>query len=119
MVAITSVFIIVLISLIVTLVATVTLIVTGLSRESARFQARSALSGVGFTTSEAEAMLSHPIRRRVVMFLMLFGSAGILTVVASLIISSQPLPMGATHSTGHSCWPAAYSLCFLSRAAPG
>jgi hypothetical protein len=86
-VAITSVLIVVLISLIVTRAATVILIVTGLSRESARFQARSALSGVGFTTSEAEAMLSHPIRRRVVMFLMLFGSAGILTVVASLIIS--------------------------------
>jgi hypothetical protein len=65
----------------------VTLIVTGLSRGTARFQARSALSGVGFTTSEAEAMLSHPVRRRVVMFLMLFGSAGIVTLVASLIIS--------------------------------
>lgn len=87
MVAVTSVFIVVLISLIVTRVATVTLIVTGLSRETARFQARSALSGVGFTTSEAETMLSHPVRRRVVMFLMLFGSAGIVTVVASLIIS--------------------------------
>ena len=87
MVAVTSVFIVVLISLIATRVATVTLIVTGLSRGTARFQARSALSSVGFTTSEAEAMLSHPVRRRVVMFLMLFGSAGIVTLVASLIIS--------------------------------
>ena len=87
MLAVTSVFIVVLISLIVTRVATVALIVTGLSRETARFQARSALSGVGFTTSEAESMLAHPVRRRIVMFLMLFGSAGIVTVVASVIIS--------------------------------
>ena len=87
MIALTSVFIVVLVSLLVTRVATVALIVTGLSRETARFQARSALSGVGFTTSEAENMLTHPVRRRIVMFLMLFGSAGIVTVVASLIIS--------------------------------
>src|SRR3954453_9404784 len=60
---------------------------TGMSRESARFQARSAFTGVGFTTSEAEAVTSHPLRRRVVMVLMLFGSAGVVTAVAALIVS--------------------------------
>ena len=87
MVAIVSVFIVVLLSLLVTRFATVVLVVTGLSRESARFQTRSALSGVGFTTTEAESVLNHPVRRRVIMFLMLFGSAGLVTVVAGLIIS--------------------------------
>jgi len=33
---------------------------TGLSRESARFQARSALTGGGFTTTESEAVVRHP-----------------------------------------------------------
>lgn len=87
MLAIASVVIVVLLSLIITRVATVVLTQTGLSRESARFQARSAFSGVGFTTSEAESLVNHPVRRRVVMTLMLLGSAGLVAVVASLVIS--------------------------------
>jgi hypothetical protein len=42
---------------------------------------------VGFTTSEAEALVAHPVRRRVVMLLMLIGSAGLVAVVASLVVS--------------------------------
>ena len=61
--------------------------VTGLSRESARFQARSALTGVGFTTYESEKIVSHPVRRRVVMVLMLSGNAGLVTVLATLVAS--------------------------------
>lgn len=87
MLAIGSVVVVILLSLIITRVATVVLTLTGLSRESARFQARSAFSGVGFTTSEAEAMVAHPVRRRVVMLLMLIGSAGLVAVVASLVVS--------------------------------
>jgi len=86
-IAVLSVFVVVLLSLLVTRFATVVLVTTGLSREAARFQTRSALSGVGFTTSEAEGVLNHPVRRRVIMFLMLFGSAGLVTVIAGLIIS--------------------------------
>jgi hypothetical protein len=74
-------------SLIVTRVATVILTLTGLSAESARFQARSALTGVGFTTTEAESVVNHPVRRRVVMALMLIGSAGVITVIATLLLS--------------------------------
>jgi hypothetical protein len=87
MVALVSVLIIVLLSLLVTRVATVALTLTGMSRESARFQARSALTGVGFTTSEAEDVVTHPVRRRIVGGLMLVGSAGVVTAVGSLIIS--------------------------------
>jgi Trk-type K+ transport system membrane component len=43
-------------SLIITRVATMALMLTGLSRESARFQSRSAFTGVGFTTTEAESL---------------------------------------------------------------
>lgn len=87
MIAAASLIVVVVVSLLITRVATVVLTLTGLSRESARFQARSALSGVGFTTSEAEGVVNHPVRRRVVMLLMLLGSAGIVTVVGALIIS--------------------------------
>jgi TrkA-C domain len=85
--ALTSVFVIVLVSLLVTRVATVALALTGLSREAAAFQARSAFFGVGFTTSESEAVVGHPVRRRIVLALMLLGNAGIVSVVASLVIS--------------------------------
>jgi hypothetical protein len=72
-------------SLLITRVATVALTVTGMTRESARFQARSALTGAGFTTHESEAVVSHPVRRRIVMALMLTGSVGLVTAVAGLL----------------------------------
>jgi len=87
MAAIATVLFVVLLSLVVTRVATIVLAVTGMSRESARFQARSALSGVGFTTSEAETVVNHPIRRRVILALMLIGSGGLVTAIATLLIS--------------------------------
>jgi len=87
MVALVSVLAIVLLSLLITRVATVALTLTGMSSESARFQARSALTGVGFTTTEAEDVVSHPVRRRIVGILMLLGSAGLVTAVSSLILS--------------------------------
>lgn len=87
MVALISMLAIVLLSVLITRVATVALSLTGMSRESARFQARSALTGVGFTTSEAEDVVGHPVRRRIVGGLMLIGSAGIVTAVSSLILS--------------------------------
>jgi TrkA family protein len=87
MTALVSVFVVVLVALVIHRVATVALTITGMSREAARFQARSAISGVGFTTREAEAIAAHPIRRRIVMGLMLVGSAGIVGAVASLMVS--------------------------------
>ena len=87
MVAIATVLVVMLVSLLITRVATVALTLTGLSNDVARFQARSALSGTGFTTSEAEAVVSHPIRRRIVMAMMLIGSAGLVTVIATLMLS--------------------------------
>lgn len=60
---------------------------TGLPRELARFQARSAFTGVGFTTSETEKVVNHPVRRRILMMLMLMGNAGIVTAMASMILA--------------------------------
>lgn len=86
MLAAVTVVLVVAFSVLITRVATVALTLTGLSRETARFQARSALSGAGFTTSESEAVVNHPVRRRIIMGLMLTGSAGIVTVVATAAI---------------------------------
>lgn len=87
MLALVTVLAVVLLSLIVTRIATVALTLTGLSRETARFQARSALSGAGFTTQESEQVVNHPVRRRIILSLMLFGSAGLVAAVASLAVS--------------------------------
>lgn len=54
MAAIMSLLIALTLSLLVTRIAAMALMLTGMSREAARFQARSAFTGVGFTTQEAE-----------------------------------------------------------------
>jgi hypothetical protein len=87
MIALLSLLSVLVISIVVVRVATVALTLTGLSQELARFQARSALTGAGFTTSESENVVSHPVRRRIIMTLMVLGNAGIITVVSSLILS--------------------------------
>src|SRR5699024_8131373 len=87
MVAAISLSIVVFLSVLITRIATIALSHTGLSRESARFQARSALTGAGFTTTESEKVVSHPVRRRVILMLMLIGNAGIVTAVSSLILT--------------------------------
>ena len=80
-----SLLIVLVMSLIITRVATVALMLTGLTQPTARFQARSALTGSGFTTSESERVVNHPVRRRIIMVLMLIGNTG-LVLVASLLI---------------------------------
>ena len=87
MISILSLLLVASLSLLVTRIATMALMLTGLSRESARFQARSAFTGVGFTTTESESVVSHPLRRQIVMWLMFLGNLGIATVVASTAIS--------------------------------
>lgn len=87
MFAIATVLIAVTLSLLITRVASTALTITGIPNHVARFQARSAFSGVGFTTTEAEQVVHHPVRRRIIMLLMLFGNAGIITIAGSLILS--------------------------------
>ena len=82
-----SVLVVLLVSLLVARVGTVALTLTGMSREAARFQARSAFFGVGFTTGEAEAVVGHPVRRRIIMWLILLGNAGVVTTTGTLLIS--------------------------------
>lgn len=87
MAAVLSLLTIVTIAVVVTRIASSALVLTGLSRDVARFQARSAFTGCGFTTEEAEDLVRHPARRRIVLFLMLLGNAGLATTISSLLLS--------------------------------
>ena len=87
MAAIASLLIVLTMSLLVTRIAAMALMLTGMSWEAAQFQARSAFSGVGFTTREAEEVVGHPVRRQVAMLLMLLGNLGVGAVVATLMLS--------------------------------
>lgn len=87
MIAVLSLFIIILLSVIVVRIATAVLVLTGLSEQSARFQAWSAFTGVGFTTHESESVINHPIRRRLTIVLMLAGNAAFVTIIAALLLS--------------------------------
>lgn len=68
-------------------VASVALRLTGLSGSNARFQAMSALTGTGFTTTEAELITNYPIRRNIIAGLMLLGNLGIVSIISTTMIS--------------------------------
>lgn len=87
MVPVFSLIIILVLSILITRIATIAIMQTGLSKQSAKFQARSAFTGVGFTTTEAENVTKHPVRRKIVMLLMLLGNAGIVSAIASLMLT--------------------------------
>jgi hypothetical protein len=98
--AILSVIAVVLISLLINRFATVALSLTGMSREEARFQARAAMSGVGLTTSRADDIVGHPIRRRIVLWLMIVWAS----IVAAAPISECPGPRRSLHRGTRSCY---------------
>ena len=87
MAALISVLVAITLSLLITRIATKALTLTSLSRTSASFQARSAFTGSGFTTTESEAVVEHPVRRRIIMWLMFLGNAGIIIVISSLVLT--------------------------------
>lgn len=87
MFALLSLLVVIAVSILITRVAKRALVMTGVSPEVAHFQARSALSGTGFTTNESEQVVAHPARRRIIMLLILLQNAGLATAVATLVIS--------------------------------
>lgn len=87
MASLISFLVILVISTIVVRIATVALTLTGISRDMARFQALSAFTGVGFTTSEAEHIVNHPARRRIIALVVRLGSLGLITTVTSLLLT--------------------------------
>jgi hypothetical protein len=61
----------------------IALMMTGLDKKKARFQALSAFSGTGFTTKEAELIVNNPRRRKIATWLMIMGNAGIVAVIVT------------------------------------
>jgi len=82
-----SLLLVILFSIIIVRIGAVALEMTGLSRDVAAFQAQSAYTGVGFTTSESEYVVSHPVRRKIIRTLMFVGSAGLASAIAMLFLS--------------------------------
>lgn len=87
MIAVASLLVILIVVTLAGKLATLALTATGLPQEVASYQARSLLTGVGFTTGESETIVNHPTRRRIAMTLMLVGNAGLVTILASFILS--------------------------------
>ena len=87
MVAALSLLIVFAVSFFVVRLAAVALRLTGLPEQNARFQAMSALTGTGYTTTEAEMIVNYPIRRKIITWLMIFGNLGIVSVLSTLMIS--------------------------------
>lgn len=86
-VALLILFTVIAVLVLVTRIATRAFMLTGLSKETARFQARSIITGTGFTTDEATHITTHPVRRRITLTLMLLGNAGLVTAISTFILS--------------------------------
>lgn len=81
------VILVIAISVFVVRIATVALKMTGLDEKRAYFQALSAFTGTGFTTKDSELVIADDIRRKIIIFLMILGNAGFITVITTLVIS--------------------------------
>ncbi|MEO1008758.1 MAG: TrkA C-terminal domain-containing protein [Planctomycetota bacterium] len=75
------------VSLLIVRMGAIALARTGLSSTTADFQATSAFFGVGFTTSEAELVVGHPVRRRIVRDLIIAGNIGLTGALAAIIVT--------------------------------
>jgi hypothetical protein len=98
MYAVATFLIVALLSLLFTRLATGALIATGMPPEVAGFQARSAFTGAGFTTTEAENVVNHPMRRRVISTTMFVGNLGVPTLVVSVLLGFLAPGPGETSS---------------------
>lgn len=87
MISLFVLILIVVLSLVVVRIGTNALTLTGMTEATAKFQSASAFFGVGYTTSEAELVMSHPVRRRVVLHLIIAGNIGITSALATLIVT--------------------------------
>jgi hypothetical protein len=87
MTPIITLIVIALVSLLAVRTATKALTMTGLSYDTASFQSYSAFFGVGFTTREAEMVVNHPVRRRIIRDLILVGNVGLTSSLATLVAS--------------------------------
>lgn len=95
MLAIGSLLLVIAFSLLIVRIGTIALTMTGLSEEVARFQALSAFSGAGYTTDEAESVVTSTERRLVVSWLIRAGSVGAVSAISTTILSFAGIQDGS------------------------
>lgn len=89
---------IVAVSLLIVRIGSNALILTGMSMSAARFQAASAFFGVGFTTSEAEIVMQHEVRRRIILHLIIAGNIGLTSALAAIVVSLMSMDGDSTET---------------------
>lgn len=77
----------ILVSMMVVRAGAIALTMTGMSYDRAKFQSLSAFTGTGFTTREADLVVNHPTRRRIISWMMILGNAGIVAVIITTTTS--------------------------------
>lgn len=82
-----ALLVITVVSLLAVQVGATALRMTGLSHDLASFQACSAFFGVGFTTRESEAVVNHPVRRRIIRDLIVAGNIGVTSSLAAVLLT--------------------------------
>ena len=82
-----ALLIFVIVALVIVRIGAKALMMTGLSRDVADFQAISCFFGVGFTTSEAEMIVGHPARRKIASHLIIAGNIGLTGALSTLILT--------------------------------
>ncbi len=92
----------IIVSFIVVRIGATALELTGLSWERAKFQALSAFTNAGFTTQESEEIVRHPLRRRIVSYLIVLGNAGLVATIGSFAGPSSSHNPHASSQTLHS-----------------
>jgi len=92
MLSLLTVLLVLSLQLLIVRIGTVALVLTGLSRQIARFQARSTYFGVGFTTRESEKVINNPVRREITLTLMMLGNAGAIALIGSLAVAFIQVP---------------------------
>ncbi len=100
MYAVATFLIVAVITMVFTKLANGALIATGVPPDIAAFQARSAFSGAGFTTTEAENVVNHPTRRKIIAATMFVGNLGTPTLVVTVLAGlAVPGPGSTTERT--------------------
>jgi len=117
MIAVIGLLFVLFVSLLTTRIGTIALMHTGMSKQTARFQARSALTTSGFSTSESEQIMNNPLRRRIIMNLMLLGSLGVITILSSSILTVMHLnaKVGSLHTEIITLLGGVFLLLFLTK----
>ena len=87
MAAALTIVILLAISVLIVRVAGVAMRLTGLADNVARFQCISALTGTGYSTHESEMIVNYPIRRRILVAVMVLGNLGMVSFASAFIVT--------------------------------